>query len=346
MITKTRRRSRTGASAGITALLGIAAGSVLAFGGATGMSPLGERQPEPPRADEGGAGLGVLGRDAMRERLTEALDEVEAFGERVRVAIEELDAGARPIEVLNLLRRPGDDDRDVRGRMGRRMMGEMFGSGLLGGPGDTLFDRGRSGLEGGGPRGPDDSAMGGPFRGEMTEEQLERVRAMIAERLPVLERVLAAAREQGPEAERDVLRRVGGRVMGIVMLARRDPAFADLKIAEVQTGFAAFAAAEAFRSALEAGDEASIVGARSALEDALASAFDARIEVQREEVRRLEERLARVKGDLDRRLGARDEEIGRKLDEIESGDLRERWFGPGGRGRRPGETGGDRPARP
>jgi len=231
-----------------------------------------DRQAEPGRAE-------------LRAALTRQLARIDELESRLRDAVDAIDGGADLDEIREAL-------------PDREQIAEMFA-------------RPRPGLAAGRDRGDrfrdrfDDDD-------EPSDEQIERVRAFIAEHIPPLDRRLNEAAERSPRAERRLLRWIAPRMMDTVRLAERDPEAAKIRVREM---LASLEVVDAMRKAArEEGDGLS--EARAELVDALRAQHEARLAFERREVERAFERAREKERSLERKKSDIEQRIQREADRL------------------------------
>ncbi|MEM0982942.1 MAG: hypothetical protein AAGI17_03225 [Planctomycetota bacterium] len=289
----------------MTARVWFAASAVLVTGLVAGTATL---QPDRPPSREPGPEMvrpsepPMMGRDVMRTVLSRQLERVGELETKLEAAIRDLDGGADPADVLGAL--PSRED-----------IAESFA--LADGPrlGDGRI-RDRIAERRGGPDGPGGPPEGGPDpRGEdLTDEQLQRIRAFIDRRIPPLAARLERAAERSPEAEDRLLRRVAPRLMETVKLAEKDRRLAELRVREMLVSFEVVDAMRAIGRAGE--DSAASEQARTDLESALRKQLETRLAFEQRELERTIEnaktrrdQLQQKAADLDARVEERAVEL-------------------------------------
>jgi hypothetical protein len=314
-------------------------------------------QPEgrPARGERPGPG-GVGDGRMLKERLQSRIDEMDRVRERVREAIERLDQGAAPGEVMRdlapLFRSLGRGEGQGRGeddeltnmpyppRRGEGPPGDMHdrpgpenGNGVRGEgrgdrePGDMMGDRpGR----GGGP-----GNRQGNFGPEDREKMLEQLRQNAPE--------LAARLEAMNRAEPAMAQRFGGklfpRVREALAIREERPELFKLKIREITNAAVVFDSVRQFRDASRGKggtpDAAKVEECETALRTALAEQYDIRREILTIEVNDLSRHLEKMRADLERHQGDKDKNVQELLQKVKEGkDLRE-LSAPQGGGPRP-----------
>ncbi len=159
----------------------------------------------------------------------------------------------------------------------------------------------------------------GPF-GEATDEQVEEIRAFVSEHLPTFGAKLDEMRAESPERFRGLMRRLRFEVHQLLQLRERDPeAFAKaiegrrlgLQVREIATRLE------------ENTDEEQRERLRGRLRELVAQLFDAELVAQRAHVRRLEEKLQKLRETLKKRAAHREEIVRERVERILEGDTPE-----------------------
>lgn len=216
------------------ALLTLSAGTVFA-------QPPMDRPPPPPPGgrepgEKGGDRPGVFDRESIKARLTRRLEDIERQRERLRAALERLEKGEEPGDVL----------RDM-GPMGRR------GDGMREGGREGDHGERPRGPEGEGPRGerrggmPEGPGTGGPREGMGEEPSREEVVSVLREAMPELSAKIERLRAEKPDEADAMVRRWGGRVRELIPLRRHDPEMFQARASEMRAGFQLMEAAREAR---------------------------------------------------------------------------------------------------
>lgn len=250
----------------------------LAFGAVLGLGafaqPSGEGEtpvPERERSDREHA--------ALRERLERTIERNEAMLERHREALERLDAGEPPREVIRSLRWRGAPQDAQRGAE------------------------------------PDDRPEGRDRRPEeLTPETRQRLRAFLREHLPSMDEQLGRIEEENEQAARRLFDRLAPQIREVHADIERDPAYGALKLAELKAGLAVVDATQRLRS-IDAESEAR-AAAEEQLRSAIADRFDARMRLREHELERLANKLTALHRQIRDEQESRQEEIDRVFDSI------------------------------
>ena len=285
-------------------LVGLALGAALS-GGALGLGPNGAEparasaiaDTQPERTD---ATPPDIAREALRTALVRRLAGLNELEASLRDAIDALDRGAELDEVRDAL----PDREQIAAILPRPDGPGDRGDGPPGRLRDRLRER------------PDD----------VSDEQLDRVRAFIAEHIPPLDDRLDRAAERSPRAERRLLRRLAPRLLDTVRLAERDPDAARLRVREMR---ASFDVVDAMRDASRADAEEARASARQSLIGALRRQYEARLAFERRDLDREFERLRERERTLQRRADEIDRVVEQRADELM--ERAERWTGTRGR---------------
>lgn len=234
-----------------------------------------------PRGADGetGAGQPAMTAADLRARLQRRLDDVRLIGQRLEQGIAKLDAGAAPDEVMR----------------------DLFAPGL---------PRGWEG--GGGWRGG-----GGEHRGPLTDEERERVMALIQERMPRVAAWIEEERTRDPSLIEAVATRLAPQIREIERLRERDPEGARVRTEELIATIGVMRATRLYRAALAGGaDTPQAIDARTVLRDALVAQFEARLAARQHEVAALSRRLDSLREDIDAETTGREQLIDAAIERI------------------------------
>lgn len=263
-------------------------------GGISFAQPQPEKSPERPRR----AAIEPVSDPAMlRARLERSIERNEQMLARHREALERLNAGDSPADVLRSMRwRPDGED--------------------AGGPAPGLGGK----PDGDGPR------PGGEGRGlapeRVTPEVRERLRAMLRERLPSVDEQLRMVAAESPEMAERLFDRLVPQLGEIARDMDRDQRLGDLRLGELRAGLGVVDATRLYFDAPE--DKRELAGTR--LREAIGARFDARIAMRQYEVELLARRIGELSDQIREEMATRDDEIERTFQSII-----ERPFGRGGR---------------
>lgn len=216
---------------------------------------------------------------ALRERLERTISRSEAMLERHREALERLDAGESPREVLRSLRWRGPRQESAR-RVGA------------------------------------DERAGGPERrrDELSPEARQRLRAFLKEHLPSMDEQLSRIEAENEQAAQRLFERLAPQLREVATDLERDPAYGFLKLAELKAGLAVVDATQRLRSAGDASEQRE--AAEAELRAAIAARFDARIRLREHELERLAGRLTELHRQIRDEQESREEEIDRVFESI------------------------------
>lgn len=261
--------------------------------------------------DSGGAAEAASSADTdaeraeLRARLERALDRAEASVERHREAIERLDAGDSPAEVLRSARkRPGGGRQVVARQTGEEPPPHPTN------PSDSARDRAS-----------DDD-------GVASAERTERLRAFLRQHLPSVHEQISRIEREDAEAGRQLFARLAPQLGAVMDDTDRDPEFGALRLEELRAGLEVVDATHRLRALDEGASQAERAGAERGLRDALARRFDAKIRLREHEVRRLAGRLAEMHRAIREQQAEREAEIERAYRAVTG----ERWAWPAPQG--------------
>jgi hypothetical protein len=275
----------------------------------------------------------------LRSRLERRLEQTIRLEQQLREAIERLDRGERPEDIMRSLEPPlrgatrgdGPEDRPPPPmRPGARPEGRPAPDGR-GGPAGrpgarTSDDRPRMD----GPRGP----VRPDAPGARPDEMRERAMAVVREHLPILAARLEAIREFDPEAADRMIQRLAPRLHEAAEMMRRDPEVGRLKLEEIAAGIDVLEMIRDLRRAKISpdGDRASKVeSAKARLRQALQAQQEVRLRVQEREIAMLEQRVSELRAEVERRR----REGGAAIEEMVNRISEETEAGPAMRGREP-----------
>lgn len=221
--------------------------------------------------------------EVLRSRIETAIERGEAMLARQRAALERLDAGESPAEVMRTLR-----SRPFQGMDGPRR------------------DRAQ-------PRRSDAAGEGGPDAQSGTDPQsgpsVEEMRAVVREYFPRLHEQLEMIRASNPEAGQRLFMRMSPRIREIALDMRHDPELGRLRVTEVSAGLGVGDATRAYREAQRAGDPDAIASATESLRAAIGAQFDARMALRQHEVERLVGRIGELNEEILGEIAGRDAAI-------------------------------------
>ena len=225
----------------------------------------------------------------MREFASRILEKTDA-------ALEQLDGGADPSEVVRSIRTPEMRHR-LRARDARR---------------------------------PADDQGGDASGASLGPEQLERVRAFIADELQGVDEPLSRVERLGPNAGQRLLRRLAPRVLDILDTREDDPELGGSMLTELRAGLEFVESMRRYRQALRAGieDGDELDAMEREIRDAARTRFDAQVLIKKHEINQLMARLSSLSGALDELITQRDERIDAQVDSATRLPLRGRMNRP------------------
>ena len=251
-------------------------------------------QPDRPRRDPPSP---IAPPDIEKPELRDRLERMREFASRILektdAALQQLDGGADPSEVVRSIRTPEMRDR-LRARDARRLADDQGGDASLG------------------------------------PEQLERVRAFIADELPGVDEPLSRVERLGPDAGQRLLRRLAPRVLDILDTREDDPELAGSMLTELRAGLEFVESMRRYRQALRAGieDGGELDAIEQEIRDAARTRFDAQVLIKKHEINQLMARLSSLSGALDELITQRDERIDAQVDSATRLPLRGRMNRP------------------
>ena len=295
--------------------------------------------------------------DMLASRLRERLEDMDALRERIASMIDQLESGADPGELLEpedrrwlgvglgngrAIRGDGLGDAEPRGLPDRFDRGPGRRSGPMAGePGE-----GRSG--GPPPGGPHDGSFdrdGSRMRGpELSSDQLDEIRAIIDEHIPMLAVRLQAAEAKDPEAAARFCERIAPRFRDILELRERAPELVEVRIDEIRTGMAIVAASRDLRRLHESepGGTA-FIAKKDEIRGLLVRQFELRQTLELDRITRQIAELEAERARIEARTGQSEETIDGHLARVLERTLRSENDHPGNtNGRGAGRRAGDR----
>ncbi len=231
----------------------------------------------------------------LRSRIESAIERGESMLARQRAALERLDAGESPAEVIRSLRvrQPSGDGQPRRHRVGERR-------------------------------------ADGPEKGERDgTPSVEELRGVVREFFPGLHEQLEMITASNPEAGQRLFLRMSPRIREIALDMRHDPELGRLRVTEVSAGLGVGDATRAYREAKRSGDADALASASESLRAAIGSQFDARVALRQHEVERLVGRIGELNEEILNEIGGRESAVERVFRSIVE------RTGRGGPGRRP-----------
>ncbi|MGV6813767.1 MAG: hypothetical protein ACWA5W_02015 [Phycisphaerales bacterium] len=250
-----------------------------------------ELHPAPPDHEPPGPGdrrdnprLGVeiqINPDALRARLMRSMERAQRIIDTHTAAIEKLDAGASPREVLAEIKNNGNFRDNQRMRPPTRE-------------------------HGGPPNGP----------GGLSPKEKHRLQTFLQENFPELWENFAPVAKLNPQAADRLLARMGPQIREILMLEEHEPELADIKKREMRAGLVFVEASRLYRKAKNtpnASDE-EIQAAYERMREVAAERFDIQLEAKSYEISKLEARLNEFKSSVESAKDSRDAEVARMVE--------------------------------
>ncbi len=234
----------------------------------------------------------------FRTRLATMLEQLDASTERLRGAIETLDAGGSMDEAITQLGGP----------MRARRLAEMWSQ--WGQPGET--DRPvREGAEG---RPMQRGLGGGPSdrgRGPWGDRQVtpEEILVFLREHAPQLAGRLDALRKDDPHRADGFLARFGPRVNEIITIRGHDPELAELLTRDFRVGMQVSEVGGGYARALAAGEGERAAALKEELRVLAAEQVDLRLARREHEIAQFVERLASLQAEVEEQRSMREQMI-------------------------------------
>ena len=224
--------------------------------------------------------------DALRARLNRSIDRAERLLEVHKSALEKLDEGASPTEVL----------------------AEMKIQGFV--RSETNEHRG----PGSGSRAGNDSPKGGPER--MPPKDRKEMHLFLQNHFPELWNNLEPIVKMNPQSADRLLARMSPQIREIMLLQKDQPDLAALKIEEMHAGLMFVEASRLFRSTMSnaSANDSDRADAMANLRSAAANRFDIQFKAKQHEISMLEARLDELKSSVEGIQDQRDDAIERMLE--------------------------------
>lgn len=218
------------------------------------------------------------------EGLRAQLERMSAFAERMleknKKAIEMLDDGADPSQVMRTLRTPDLErfSRDVQPVRGHPVSADRE------------------------PR--------------ISDQRLDEARVFIAKNLPRMDEQLSKVDRLGPSASRKIVSRMAPRILDIIDTGRVDPELSGLKLDDLRSGLSYVEATRILRVTMRdrPEDADALREAERGVLDAARARFDAQVKLKEHEISRLSERIQELRGALDDLNDQRDSFIESQLE--------------------------------
>jgi hypothetical protein len=292
-------------AAGALALCAALAGALAAAQPASTSPPSPSTQPAPAaQPAKPGPDDKPIARDALRARLQRRLDDSRRSQQRLEQALERLDSGTAPAEVLSDLDSFGHTGGRERSGAARDRSGapdHQPGAGGHDGPPSSRGDHRRADA-------PAPAAQA-PSR--------DQILAFLDEHAPRLAQRLRRSMSDNPPQADGLFQRFSPRIGEIIQLREQDPVEFTIRVDEFKGGIALFDAAGHLREAFRTGaDSAAIEKESSAVRALVAQQFDYKIRRHQHEIDSLQERMTKLRTDLDAQLKDRDAAIDKQAQHI------------------------------
>jgi len=254
--------------------------------------------------------------EVFRARLASMLEQLEASTERLRGAIETLDAGGSVDEAIQKLGGP----------MRARRLAEMWTQwGRPGGEGDRPI---RPGADTRPPQRSPGNGMANQARGpwDARDVSSEEILAFLHEHAPQLAARLDRLRQDDPQRVESFIARLRPRVAEILSTRAHDPELAELLVRDFRVGMLVSDVGGGYARALAAGEEERAAELREELRTLAAEQVDLRLARREHEIARLLRRLESLQAEVEAQRNTREQLI----DEIIERAGRARPRGAGG----------------
>lgn len=229
-----------------------------------------------------------INQDALRDRLNRSIIRSQQILERSKAALEKLDAGASPSEVLSDMKIEGIAHNPVREPQ----------------PAPNA-DNGR-------PGGP--NPEGNPAnKRSLTPEDREELHAFLQVHFPDLWKSLEQVIGFNPRSADSLLVQIAPQIREIMYLRDTQPELASIKIEEMQIGLAFVDSMQQYRQVMNTPESSASekADALTTLRELAAQRFDVQLRAKQFEIQQLEARLDELKGSVDEILSRRQDEIER-----------------------------------
>lgn len=145
----------------------------------------------------------------------------------------------------------------------------------------------------------------------ITDSDLDRVRAFIAQHLPEIDSKLKSVEQLSPDATKRLVHRLAPKVLEIEMLNAEDPTMGSLKLDELKAGLTYIDASNHYRGLLRAGvnDEERISNAEERVRKAASARFDAQVQIKQYEIHMLNKRIMQLHEALEELNAQRESQV-------------------------------------
>ncbi len=259
------------------AILAISCTAVLA-------QPANDQQPSSPPERQRANHDSAESKEALQKRLSQTLEFAKRIVEKHEAALEQLDAGQSPSEVMRELRSPQN----------QQMMRDAKRSQASTQSQDHQSARGQR-----------------PSPPTLSEHDLKDTRAFITEHLPRIDAQLQQIESLNPKAAERLAAQLSPKILDVVRLRKSDPAMASLKLEDLKAGLSYVDAARKYRSLLRSGsqDQSQIDLAKQKVEKAANARFDAQVHIKQYEIHQLSSRINQLHEALEELNAQRDEQV-------------------------------------
>jgi len=233
----------------------------------------GEQHPDqaPPQSTE-----------ALRKRLLQTLEFAKRIVEKHEAAIQQLDEGNDPREVMRTLRTP---ESKQAMREARRMQGQ--------GQGNQPVQNQK------------------PTQPSLSSQDLVKVREFITNNLQGIDAQLKQIESMSPQASERLVGQLSPKIIEILSLREENPAMASLKLDELKAGLLYVDASRNYRALLRSSspDQSEIDQAKQKVEIAANARFDAQVQIKQYEIHQLTTRIEQLHNALEELNNQRGEQV-------------------------------------
>jgi len=223
-------------------------------------------------------------KEALQDRLTQTLEFAKRIVEKHETALEQLDAGQSPSEVMRELRSP----------QSRQMMRDAKRS--------QSSNQSHNHQPAQGLRPPPPT---------LSEQDLKEARGFIAKHLPRIGAQLQQIESLNPKATDRLVAQLSPKILEVIRIRESDPTLASLKLEELKAGLSYVDAARKYRGLLRSGsqDQSQIDLAKQEVEEAANARFDAQVHIKQYEIHQLSSRINQLHEALEELNAQRDEQV-------------------------------------
>jgi hypothetical protein len=155
----------------------------------------------------------------------------------------------------------------------------------------------------------------------LSDEEIQALLPIVREAMPELGARLEKMGKEHPERLRAFLSRVAPRLQEMQRLKKDDPQEYQRRVAEAHGRLKVARALKSYHEAVHEGDTAAAEKRKAELRQMLSESFTARQQRMEEELKRMEQRLAKLRVEMRQRFADRDKLIDQRLQELLDGRI-------------------------